>query len=67
LSRKGVIAEGLDGDITIIDPKAEWTVREEDFVSKSVNSPFVGRRLKGCVEATICAGKVVYQKESHIL
>lgn len=61
LTGKGEIKEGKDADITIIDPDKEWEVRREDFVSKSKNSPFVGRRLKGCVEATICHGKVVYQ------
>jgi dihydroorotase len=61
LAKKGSIAEGMDGDITIIDPKAEWVVREEDFVSKSVNSPFIGRKMKGRVKTTICSGRVVYQ------
>lgn len=61
LERKGAIQEGLDGDVTIIDPKAEWVVSQEDFVSKSTNSPFIGRKLKGRVVATICGGKVVFQ------
>jgi dihydroorotase len=60
LTKKGAIKEGWDGDITIIDPQAEWTVTEDDFVSKSTNSPFIGRKLKGKVFATICAGKIVY-------
>ena len=33
----------------------------EGFVSKSKNSPFVGRKLKGLVEYTICGGKEVYK------
>jgi dihydroorotase len=57
---KGKIKEGMDADITIIDPDKEWEVRREDFVSKSKNSPFVSRRLKGGVEMTICNGKIVY-------
>ncbi|MCC6758756.1 MAG: dihydroorotase [Candidatus Omnitrophica bacterium] len=61
LATKGKIAEGLDADITIIDPEREWEVRVEDFWSKSKNSPFVGRKLKGRVEVTICGGKVTYQ------
>ncbi len=61
LATKGKIAEGLDADITIIDPDREWEVRVEDFWSKSKNSPFVGRKLKGRVEVTICGGKVTYQ------
>lgn len=61
LTGKGEIKEGKDADITIIDPDKEWEVRKEDFVSKSKNSPFVGRKLNGCVAVTICQGKVVYQ------
>ncbi|VAX38013.1 Dihydroorotase [hydrothermal vent metagenome] len=61
IENKGRIAEGLDGDITIIDPNAEWEVTLEDFVSKSNNSPFIGKKLQGKVQTTICAGKVVYQ------
>lgn len=61
LVKKGRIAEGYDGDITLIDPKKMWEVKREDFVSKSQNSPFVGRKLQGAVEATVYAGKIVYR------
>jgi len=61
LENKGKIVEGFDADITIIDPDKEWEVRVEDFWSKSKNSPFVGRKLKGRVEVTICGGKITYQ------
>jgi dihydroorotase len=60
LANKGAIKEGFDADITIIDPDREWTVTQEGFVSRSKNSPFIGRKLKGVVEYTICAGKIVY-------
>ena len=62
LENKGAVKEGMDGDLTMIDPNREWEVRREDFVSKSKNSPFVGYRLKGRVIATIRAGKLVYQE-----
>jgi dihydroorotase len=61
LANKGEIKQGFDADITIIDPDKEWAVTAEGFVSKSKNSPFVGRKLKGRVEWTICGGKVVYK------
>ena len=61
LANKGMIKPGFDADITIIDPDKEWTVTQEGFVSKSKNSPFIGRNLKGRVEYTICGGKVVYR------
>lgn len=62
LDNKGVIKEGADADITIIDPDKVWEVRKEDIVSKSKNSPFIGRKLKGSIAATIYGGKVTYQE-----
>ena len=62
LSAKGEIAEGKDADLVIVDTDREWTVRAEDFVSKSKNSPFVGWKLTGRVVTTVCGGKVVYQE-----
>jgi dihydroorotase len=64
LADKGSVKQGFDADITIIDPDKEWTVTREGFVSKSKNSPFIGRNLKGSVEYTICGGKVVYKNKS---
>src|ERR1700691_4991537 len=61
LANKGMIKQGHDADITIIDPDKEWTVTREGFVSKSKNSPFIGRKLKGQAEYTICGGKIVYR------
>ncbi len=58
---KGTLGIGKDADIIIVDPAKEWVVEQQDFVSKSKNSAFVGRRLKGVVEYTLCAGKVVYK------
>ncbi|NMC43111.1 MAG: dihydroorotase [candidate division Zixibacteria bacterium] len=52
---------GESADLVIFDPEAEWTVRREDFYSKSKNSPFVGRQLKGKVLATIMNGRVTHR------
>ena len=61
LEKKGEIKEGFDADLTIIDPQKEWIFKKEDIVSKSKNSPFIGRKLKGLVTHTICSGKIVFQ------
>ena len=61
LTNKGKVAEGFDADIVLIDPKKGWTVKAEDFLSKSRNSPFVGRTLQGSVTTTVCGGKVVFR------
>ena len=59
---KGSLAAGSDADIVIISPDEEWVVQKEKIVSKSKNSPFLGRKLKGVVEYTINLGRVVYSK-----
>ncbi len=61
IKNKGVIKEGYDADITIVDPDEVWTVTVEDTASKSKNSPFFGRELVGRVKTTIYGGKVVFQ------
>jgi dihydroorotase len=56
----GTLEEGARADVTLIDPNMEWTVDPEKFISKSRNSPFAGRRLKGRALVTIVAGEIVY-------
>ena len=56
----GTREEGARADITLIDPNMEWTVDPAKFISKSRNSPFTGRRLKGRAILTIVAGDVVF-------
>jgi len=62
LASKGSLAIGNDADLIIVDPNAEWVLRKEEIVSKSKNSPFIGRKLKAKVVQTICGGKVVYSE-----
>lgn len=57
---KGSLMEGKIADITIIDPKKEYVIDKNKFVSKGKNTPFHGKTVKGKVKYTIVAGKVVY-------
>jgi len=57
---RGILSVGKEADIVIVDATKEWVVRREGLISKSKNCAFLGRRLKGVVEYTICSGKVVY-------
>jgi len=41
------IQPDVPANLTVFDPEAEWQVKEERFLSKSSNSPFIGHRLKG--------------------
>ncbi|MBI1977462.1 MAG: dihydroorotase [Candidatus Omnitrophica bacterium] len=54
----GEIKVGSEANLTIANINEDWTVRVEDFVSKSKNSAFIGAKLKGKATATICRGKL---------
>ncbi|MBI2423406.1 MAG: dihydroorotase [Candidatus Hydrogenedentes bacterium] len=56
----GELKVGGAADICVFNPDEEWTVRVEDFGSRSRNSPFLGERLTGKVKYTLCEGKVVF-------
>ena len=43
------IAEGVKANLTIFDPNKEWIYEEKNIISKSKNSPFIGKTLIGKV------------------
>jgi dihydroorotase len=57
---KGTLKIGADADVTVIDPKARWTVDPNRFRSKSKNTPFAGWELTGRAAATIVGGRIKY-------
>lgn len=59
---KGYIEEGSIADITIFNPNERYIYKKEDIVSKSKNTPFIGKELKGRVYYTIVNGNVVYKR-----
>jgi len=61
---KGTLSEGKDADIIVISPDKEWVAQKENFASRSKNSAFLGRKLRGVVECAICAGKIAYTNKS---
>ena len=58
---RGSIEEGKIADITIFDPNEKYIYTKDMIVSKSKNSPFIGKELKGKVKYTIVSGKVVWK------
>lgn len=54
------LAEGNPADVTVFDPDEEYIIDAEKFASKSRNTPFDGRQVKGRVKATFVCGRIVY-------
>jgi dihydroorotase len=53
------VAEGETANLAVFDPSAEWTVVPAHLASKSRNTPYAGRTLRGKVRHTIFGGEVV--------
>jgi allantoinase len=56
--RKGVIRAGSDADLTIVDPQASYTVRNDDLVAKQPASPWNGFDLAGRPVAVVLRGEI---------
>ncbi len=54
------LAVGNPADVTIFDPDCEYEIDADTFQSKSRNTPFHGRKVKGRAKATIVCGRLVY-------
>jgi dihydroorotase len=59
----GTLAPGAAADVVVIDPTAKWTVDPEKFYSRSRNTPFAGRQLRGRADVTIVRGQVVFRRD----
>jgi allantoinase len=57
--QKGAILPGADADLTIVDPDAEWTIRNERLHSKHPLSPWNGLEGRGAVRFGLVRGQVV--------
>ncbi|MEJ7820281.1 MAG: dihydroorotase [Rubrobacteraceae bacterium] len=56
----GSLAVGVPADVTLVDLSEEWTVERATMVSRSYNSPFLGRRFTGKVVGTFVGGEYVH-------
>ncbi len=55
------IKEGNIANLVIIDLHKKDLIREESFLSKSSNSPFIGACIEGIPIMTIYNGNIVYR------
>lgn len=60
LINRGSLKANDYADVTILDPEFLWTFDVSRSRSKSRNTPFNGRELKGAAVATIVGGRIVY-------
>jgi dihydroorotase len=60
-SKRGTLAAGAPGDVTIFSVNREWTYDVNKSLSKSSNSPFHRRTFRGGPVATIVAGQIVWR------
>jgi dihydroorotase len=61
------LAVGSEANVALCDLAAEWTVGEDGYESRSVNSWCAGRRLTGRVLMTLAAGQVAFRLRSFSL
>ncbi len=56
----GSLRRGAAADVVVFDPTGMWIVDPDGFHSKSRNTPFGGRELRGRVERTLVDGVTVF-------
>jgi dihydroorotase len=59
----GTLKPGASGDVTVLDPAAEWVVNASTFASKGRNTPIDGITLTGKVKKTIVGGRLVHEAQ----
>ncbi len=61
------LAPGSPANLVLFDPQAEWEAGADGWESRSQNSCFAGRRLRGRVLATVVGGRVAYRQRSFAM
>ena len=56
----GRLKKGAPADLALIDLEKTWTILNDDLHSKSKNSPFDTRHVKGKATRTVVGGETVY-------
>jgi len=59
----GTLRPGGLGDVTVLDPHAQWVVDPTRFKSKGRNTPYGGASLTGQARLTVVGGRVVFQAD----
>ena len=65
-NRKGRITPGLDADLVVWDPDAEFTVDPASLQQRHKVTPYAGRRLRGRVLTTFVRGERVWDHQTIV-
>ena len=57
----GTLTVGAEADVAVFDPETEWVYSLDQVNSRSHNSPWLDKTLKGKVRFTLVAGEVKYR------
>jgi dihydroorotase len=52
---------GAPADVALLDPEIEFVITLDLFKSRSRNSPFIGRSVRGRAAMTIVGGRIVFE------
>ena len=58
----GHLTPGAPADVCIFDPDATWLVDATSLQSRGSNTPFDRHTLRGFVDTTLVAGRIIYQR-----
>jgi dihydroorotase len=58
------IAPGAEANLVLCDLEADWEAGAEGWESRSENSAFAGRALRGRVLVTVAAGRIAYRNRA---
>lgn len=59
---RGTLSPGTEADVTVIDPDVRWTIDPMAFSSKSRNTPFSGRTVRGRAITVLVGGEVKFRR-----
>ena len=61
------LAPGSEANVALLDLQAEWEPGADGWESRSANSCFAGRKLRGRPLMTIAAGHVAFRQRSFAM
>lgn len=66
LSHKGSIEAGNDADLIVFDPDAEFMVDARSFAPQRLQTPYLGRTLRGVIQCTYLRGIPIFCREKNV-